>query len=88
MGKIGAAMGGLSMSIMEDAMVKNVHSAYAAEHFEIASYITIKAAAEELGDTETTAICDDILEDEYAMAEWVLEQIPLVVAEHVTSLKD
>lgn len=81
--KASAALSGFAMSMVSDAMVKNIHSAYAAEHFEIASYLTIRAAAEGLGDTETIAICDEILEDEYEMAEWVEEQIPLIVTEHI-----
>src|SRR5690606_21981073 len=56
--QISSTVSGLGTSMMSDAMVKNVHSSYAAEHFEIASYQTLRAAAEELGDSETVAVCD------------------------------
>lgn len=88
MGKITATMNGLTMSMMHDLHVKNIHSAYAAEHVEITSYTTIRAAAQELGDIETVAVCDDILEDEFAMAAWVQDQIPLVVTEHIRDMRE
>lgn len=88
MGKASAAMSGVGMSMMQDLMVKNMHSAYAAEHFEIASYTVIQAAADELGDYQTSQICDDILNDEYNMADWVKEHIPDVVEEHLRKLED
>ncbi len=84
--KMTSALNGLGMSIMGDQMVKEIHSAYAAEHFEIASYTVIRSAAQALGDPEGADMCDDILSEEYAMADWVKEQVPLVVAEYVRSL--
>lgn len=83
MAKVGAAISGVSMSLAEDTMVKNVHSSYAAEHVEIASYTLIRAAASELGDMETVAACDEILVDENDMAQWLLEQLPSVTVEYL-----
>lgn len=85
--KVSATLNGLGVSMMSDAMVKNVHSSFAAEYFEIATYITIRAAAESLGDTETVDVCDQILEDEERMADWLGEQLPMVVDRHITTLK-
>ena len=79
--KVGAAVNGFGMSLTSDAMVKNVHSSYAAEHFEIASYSVIRAAAEKLGDMETVTVCEEILKDEVDMGVWLKEQIPVVVSE-------
>lgn len=84
--KASAAINSAGMSLADDAMVKNVHSSYAAEHFEIASYTVIRAAAMELGDTETAAVCDEILLDEQDMAAWLRDSIPVVVAEHLQKL--
>ena len=83
MSKMSATINGLGMSMMDDKMVKNVHSSYAAEHFEIATYTVIQAAAEELDDDETASICSDIIEDEIAMANWFIEQLPVVVEEQM-----
>lgn len=83
MAKVGATISGFSMSMAEDSMVKNVHSSYAAEHVEIASYTVIRAAAKELGDMETAQACDEILADENDMAAWLLEQMPVVTVEYL-----
>jgi ferritin-like metal-binding protein YciE len=86
MSQVSATINGLGLSMMSDLMVKNVHSSYAAEHFEIASYLTLKAAADALGDTETVAVCEEILKDEEKMADWLSEQLPKVVRKHINSL--
>jgi ferritin-like metal-binding protein YciE len=83
MSKMSAALSGISMSFASDLQVKNVHSSYAAEHFEIASYTVIKAAAETLGDAETARVCDEIMADEIRMSNWLMEQMPLVVEKHL-----
>jgi ferritin-like metal-binding protein YciE len=83
MAKVGAAISGVSLSLAEDTMVKNVHSSYAAEHVEIASYTLIRAAASEFGDMETVAACDEVLVDENDMAQWLLEQLPIVTVEYL-----
>lgn len=81
-----STINGLTMSMMDDVLVKNMHASYAAEHFEIASYMVIRSAAEELGDTEGIAMCDAILEEEERMSEWILEQIPVVTTKYVATL--
>lgn len=84
--KITSAVSGAGMSLTSDAMVKNVHSSYAAEHFEIATYNTLKAAAILLEDQETARICDEILKDEESMARWLIGQLPMVVDDHLATL--
>ena len=86
--KVTSAINGFGMSLTSDAMVKNVHSSHAAEHFEIASYTVIKAAAAELGDLDTVAVCDEIIPQERAMGDWLLKQIPVAVTEYLSGLKD
>ena len=68
--KMGAALAGMAAAFSGDALVKHIHSTYAAEHFEIASYLTIQAAAETLDDPDTAQVCEAILADELRMAEW------------------
>lgn len=84
MGKAGGYVQGAMNSMYEDTMVKNALESYAAEHFEIAAYESLMAAATALGDTETVAICSEIIEDEEKMAEWALMQIPLATEEFLT----
>lgn len=78
---MGAAMGmvqGVSTAVAEDEIIKNLLGDYASEHFEIASYRSLIAAAEELGDQETAGVCRQILRDEEEMARWLEGQIPTV----------
>lgn len=84
--QISSTVSGLGTSMMSDAMVKNVHASYAAEHFEIASYQTLRAAAEELGDSETVSVCNEILKDEERMADWLMKQLPGVVKDHLAKI--
>lgn len=83
LGSLASAISGMGMSMMHDKDVKNVHSSYAAEHTEIATYTVLRAAASELGDTQTVTICDEILQDENTMAQFLLTQMPTVTAEHI-----
>ena len=61
-----------------DTVVKNALGDLAAENFEIASYLSLIAAAEATGDRETAAVCGQILREEEAMADWLRTQIPSV----------
>jgi ferritin-like metal-binding protein YciE len=81
--KVSATIGGMGMTMMEDSLVKNIHSSYAAEQFEIVTYTLLRSAAEELGDMDTAAVCDEIIVDEDAMAEWLIAKLPTVVVKHV-----
>lgn len=71
----------LSTGMAKDELIKNALADYAAEHFEIASYTSLIAAAEQLGDQETARICREILRDEENMANWLKQQIPSVTSE-------
>ncbi len=83
LGTVSSALAGMGVSMAHDKMVKNVHSSYAAEHAEIATYTIIRAAASEFGDMETVTACDEILQDENSMAQFLLEQMPIVTTEHI-----
>ena len=77
-GNVTGLFQGASSSMFKDELVKNFLSDYAAEHFEIACYTSLIAAAEELGQPQIAAICRDILRDEEAMAQWLKDNIPQV----------
>ena len=77
-GNITGMVQGASTGMFKDELVKNFLSDYGAEHFEIACYRTLIAAAEELGLPEITVICEEILMEEEAMADWIERKIPEV----------
>jgi len=81
MGKISGFFQGISTGMAKDEMVKNALSDYAAEHFEIASYTSLIAAAQAIGDQQIAAVCQQILRDEEAMAHWLQQQIPVITQE-------
>ena len=78
MGNIMGMVQGASTGLFRDELVKNALADYAAEHFEIACYRSLIAAADEIGHAEISSICSEILRDEEAMAAWLEQQIPEV----------
>lgn len=77
-GKVMGTMAALTNAMADDEVVKNTLADYAFEHFEIACYRSLIAAAEATGDTQTAEVCRDILREEEAMASWIGERIPMV----------
>ncbi|MGK3143529.1 ferritin-like domain-containing protein [Pantoea sp. C2G6] len=78
MGKMaatGQAVGGMFNS---DEVVKGAISGYVFENAEIASYTSLIAAAEQVGDTQGVRILSEIRDQEVAMAEWLLQHLPEV----------
>jgi ferritin-like metal-binding protein YciE len=70
MGNVQAMVHGMA----GDEVLKNLFSLYAFEHFEIASYKSLIAMAEECGETEVIQTCRDILRQEEMTAQ-KLEQL-------------
>lgn len=81
---LGQAMGGMFAS---DEVVKGAISGYVFENLEIASYTSLIAAARAVGDTEGERILGQILEQEKAMAAWLLEHLPEVTQQFLVRSK-
>lgn len=64
---------GLSGLFVDDEVVKGSLASYTFEQMEIASYKILIAAAEHVGDQETKRVCETILQQEVAMAQWLDE---------------
>src|SRR5215469_4748271 len=62
-------------AISLDEPVKDCQAAYAAMHLAIATYVSLRAAAMELGEPDIVRMCDENLQRERAMAEWLEQQI-------------
>jgi ferritin-like metal-binding protein YciE len=53
-------------------------SGYVFENAEIASYTSLIAAAEQVGDSEGVRVLSEIRNQEIAMAEWLFQHLPEV----------
>ncbi|HAF90176.1 MULTISPECIES: ferritin-like domain-containing protein [Stutzerimonas] len=78
---MGQAMGGM---MVNDEIVKGAQMGYVFENLEIASYTILIAAAQAVGDTETQQVCERILEEEVAMAEWLRQHLPQLTQAYLT----
>jgi ferritin-like metal-binding protein YciE len=76
-------MQSVSTGMFSDELVKNALMDYATEHFEIACYQALSAAAQQLGHPEIAAVCDEIMREERAMAEWLQGQLSTIVRQSV-----
>jgi ferritin-like metal-binding protein YciE len=76
MASVMGAVQGMSTKLAKDELIKNTLHDYGTEHFEIACYTSLIAAAENLGDQETARVCRGILRDDQAMADFLFQQIP------------
>ncbi len=83
MGAVSGFFQGRSTGAAPDELVKNALSDYAAEHFEIACYQALIQGAQALGETEVARVCEMILRDEQEMAQWLQQQLPMLVQEHL-----
>jgi ferritin-like metal-binding protein YciE len=69
----GQAMSGMFVG---DEVMKGSIASYAFEAMEIASYRILITTAEQVGDQETARICEQILQEEKAMADWLEQNLP------------
>jgi ferritin-like metal-binding protein YciE len=81
--KFMATMQGLSGVFAGDEIVKGTLASYTFEHMEIISYRILVAAAKTAGDAETERVCTEIMEEEQAMADWLLENSPEVTRQYL-----
>jgi ferritin-like metal-binding protein YciE len=72
---------GASTEMAKDELVKNALSDFSTEYFEIASYKALIAAATELGAQDVVQTCQRIIQDEESMAQFLDENLPMVVHE-------
>ena len=87
MGMMTEAVKGLTTSLLHDDPVKDLLASYSMEHFEIACYNALAAAAEVAGLPEVAEACADIISDEEAMAETLHDSLPKIVRDYLASQK-
>lgn len=66
---------GLSGMFVGDEIIKGAMASYTFEQMEVAAYRILIAAAEQVGDRETSAVCARILREEEDMARWLSENL-------------
>lgn len=71
----GQAMSGM---FTDDEIAKGLLASYTFEHMEIASYRMLITAASDIGDTETARVCEQILQEEKAMAKWLEDHLDAI----------
>lgn len=81
----GQSVAGMSVT---DEVVKAVVSGYVFKQMEVSSYTVLIATCEARGDHETKAVCETILEQEVAMADWLRDNLPLITREFLARTED
>jgi ferritin-like metal-binding protein YciE len=76
MAKMGGASAPMGLALSPDEPVKATLTNIAAEHFEIACYRSLGAAAEACGEATVAAVARQNLADEEAMARFLEESLP------------
>ena len=66
-----------------DEVLKDCIATYAFEHFEIACYISLAAAARAAEEPEIERMCEEHLQQERAMADWLEQRIPEVTQDYL-----
>jgi ferritin-like metal-binding protein YciE len=74
---------GPSTALFRDQLVKDVLTDHASEQFEVGCYTALVSAATELGYSEVARLCEENLEEDRAMAAWLLQQLPAIVSRDV-----
>lgn len=83
-GKIMATMQGASGVFAGDEIMKGTLASYTFEHMEIISYRVLAEAARVVGDPETERVCTEIMAEEEAMADWLLENSSTIARQYLT----
>lgn len=79
-GRIAQASKGLMTKFARDERIKDLLDSYAMEHFEIACYTALAAAAERSGLLQVAEMCWRIIPDEEVMARSIRDALPDEIA--------
>lgn len=77
---LGATLSAAGNSMMEDEVIKGLGLSTAFEHMEIATYRALIQAATRAGASDIAAVCEQILQEEIAMAQWLEENQDAIVS--------
>jgi ferritin-like metal-binding protein YciE len=80
-GRVTGTMNSVATEPFSDEVLKNFLTDYATEHFEIACYRALVVAANAAGHPKIAAVCEQILQEEEAMAAWIEKNLSTAVQE-------
>ena len=81
LGSVVGRVEAVGTGMFADQIIKNMLMDAAAERFETASYRSLIAAAEEMGEQHIASVCREILAEDEAMAKWLDTQVAQVTRE-------
>ena len=76
LGKVTGTVQQLTGLFVSDEVLKSALADYAFEHYEAGAYRMLIAAAEEAGEPEVARVCEEILREEEAQADWLARHLP------------
>src|SRR5579872_860555 len=79
MASVVGTMQGMTTGMAEDTMIKDALADFGAENFEIACYKALIEAANQIGEPRIADVCTQVLGQEQAMAQWLEQNLPMVV---------
>jgi len=82
-GVMGQGMKGMLSKFASDERIKDLLDSYMMEHFEIACYTGLAAAAERAGMPQVIELCERIIPDEERMAQAILSTLPSEVTSYL-----
>jgi ferritin-like metal-binding protein YciE len=88
MAKTSAMFQDMGKAMAGDEVVKTVLFSYAFEQMEIASYRILVATAEAAGDQQTRSVCERILQEEIAMADWLQQHSDAITRQFLSREAD
>ena len=71
-------------AMSSDEPVKHLLAAHAYEHFEMASYRSLSAAADTIGNPRLKEVCERSLRQKQEMAAWIDAQLPSVTKDYLS----
>ena len=82
-GLMANAMAGFGTMMTRDELVKDLLVSYAAEHFEIACYRALMAAARKAGLANVIEACEKIIANEEQMAATITQVLPQIIEDYL-----
>jgi ferritin-like metal-binding protein YciE len=78
------SMAAIGHTVAPDEILKNSFANFAFENYEIAAYKSLLVLAQDVGDPRATALLNENLQEEEAMAEWLDQHLAAVTTRYAS----